>query len=153
MSHVLVRIVPFVLLPALAGCGNRLQDREATAGPTSGPGVADVAVAEEDAVAPTPGPPGADAAAPERRWVVYVGELRLLEISDTPGIIVDTNAPPPPPGVEPARHPFLTAACGGDALLCSRAGNLLRESTSLPEFLGKLQGEGWRVEEVGAAAE
>ena len=140
MNHVRVRVVLTFLTLALLGCGNRLREGEASTGPTPEPGAADVAVAES--------PGGA-----ERRWVVYADDLRLLEISDTPGFLVDSTAPPPPPGVDPARHPFLTAGCGGDPLLCSRAGNLLRESTTLPEFLDRLGAEGWRVEEVTAPAE
>ena len=82
-----------------------------------------------------------------RRWRVWVGDRPLLEISDRPGHIIDTSAPPPPPGSTPATHPFLTAACGGDPMLCSRAGQILRESESLEEFLEALEDEGWRVEE------
>ena len=103
---------------------------------------------ETTATPPTPTPPPAP-----RTWVVWAGELRLIEISNRPGPIVDSTAPPPPPsdaGPIPP-HPFLTAGCGGDPLLCSRAGELLRASRSLDEFLAALAAEGWRVEETTAA--
>jgi hypothetical protein len=88
-----------------------------------------------------------------RSWEVYAGELKLLDIRDEPGLIIDTTAPPPPPvpGWVPPRHPFLTASCGGDPLLCSRAGTLLRESQSTDEFLDQLRAEGWRVEAAAPA--
>jgi hypothetical protein len=141
MRHRAGPVLLLVLSLPFLGCGNRPQDRETTVEPPPEASAADA------------GPAAPDPLAPERRWVVYAGELRLLEISDRPGIIVDSTAPPPPPvpGATPTTHPFLTAGCGGDPLLCSRAGVLLRESTSLPEFLDKLRGEGWRVEEVPAA--
>jgi hypothetical protein len=88
---------------------------------------------------------------PERHWVVWADDIRLLEISNRPGAIIDTTAPPPPPvpGAPPPQpHPFLGAACGGDPLLCSRAGVILRASTSLEGFLAALAAEGWRVEET-----
>ncbi|MBN1772846.1 MAG: hypothetical protein JXB32_16365 [Deltaproteobacteria bacterium] len=141
MTKSAVRLTSVLVWLGAAGCGERSVRPAAPepAGDADGPSPADVAEA----------PPPGDA---ERHWVVYVDELRLMEISDTPGILVDGNAPPPPPGVEPGRHPFLTAACGGDPLLCSRAGTLLRESTTLPEFLEKLRAEGWRVEETTVPA-
>jgi hypothetical protein len=105
----------------------------------------------EDAAA-TPAPDVAPAEPePERHWVVWADDIRLLEISNRPGAIIDTTAPPPPPvpGAPPPQpHPFLGAACGGDPLLCSRAGVILRASTSLEEFLAALAAEGWRVEET-----
>lgn len=84
----------------------------------------------------------------DRSWRVWVGERPLLEISDRPGPIRDTSAPPPPPGSTVAIHPFLSAACGGDPMLCSRAGEILRASDSLDAFLEALDDEGWRVEEL-----
>jgi hypothetical protein len=103
----------------------------------------------EDAAA-TPAPDAAPAEPePERHWVVWADDIRLLEISNRPGAIIDTSAPPPPPGAPPpVPHPFLSAACGGDPLLCSRAGVILRASASLEEFLAALAAEGWRVEET-----
>lgn len=106
--------------------------------------------AEPDGSAATmpPDDPG-PAVAPERRWQVFSGDLRFLDISSIPGFVIDTNAPPPPPNrPRPPRHPFLSASCGGDVMLCVRAGELLRASTSLDEFLAKLAAEGWRVVKI-----
>ena len=99
----------------------------------------------ETAVTPPPSTP--------RTWVVWADDLRLIEISDRPGPIVDSTAAPPlpSPAGPPPPHPFPTAGCGGDPLLCSRAGELLRASRSLEEFLAALAAEGWRVEETTAA--
>ncbi|MBI5490931.1 MAG: hypothetical protein HY905_26600 [Deltaproteobacteria bacterium] len=97
---------------------------------------------------------GAQAAAspaPERHWRVFDGDNPLLEISNVPGVLMDTSAPPPPPGSTPSMHPFLSAACGGDPLACSRAGDLLRASSSLDEFLDSLRNNGYRVEELTPA--
>jgi hypothetical protein len=120
-------------------------------GGVADPGTVDAAAAEAAGEGTTD---AATAPAAERTWVVYAGETKLLDISDVPGMILDTTAPPPPPsaGWQPPRHPFLTATCGGDALACSRAGTLLRESVSLDEFLAKLRAEGWCVEQVGGAS-
>jgi hypothetical protein len=71
----------------------------------------------------------------------------VLEITEGAGILVDTNAPPPPPGSSPARHPFLGAACGGGKpATCSEARNLLLASRSYDEFLEKLRSAGFTVE-------
>ena len=108
---------------------------------------ASTSTATEDA-APAP----SAAPARERRWKVYADDMPLLDISDTPGLIVDAHAPPPLPGQVPPKHPFLSASCFGDVMLCSQAGTLLRASKSLDEFLAKLAAEGFRVEEVAAEA-
>jgi hypothetical protein len=117
-------------------------------GGVADPGAVDATVAEAAGEGTTD---AATAPAAERTWVVYAGETKILDISDVPGTILDTTAPPPPPSAswQPPRHPFLAATCGGDALACSRAGTLLRESLSLDEFLAKLRAEGWCVEQVG----
>ena len=73
----------------------------------------------------------------------------VLEISDTPGFLVDSNAPPPPPGVTPRPHPFLSGGCApGTGVACTRAGNELRASRSLDEFLGRLRDSGFSVQQV-----
>jgi hypothetical protein len=72
----------------------------------------------------------------------------VLTLSSTPGVLIDGNAPPPPPGQPPARHPFLSGACSGDAPSCSQAGELLRASSSLDDFLNRLRANGFDVQET-----
>ncbi len=74
-------------------------------------------------------------------------DLAFLDAEDTPGFLVDSNAPPPPPGSPPAKHPFLTASCyGGKPELCSKARDLLLASKSWEDFVGRLRGAGFVVE-------
>lgn len=85
------------------------------------------------------------APAPERMWYVYKGEREVLFITDQPGTLTSTAHPPP--GYEPVRHPFLSAS----ALAPEEEGNLrniLDQAKSLEEFLGLLEKNGYRVEEV-----
>lgn len=91
------------------------------------------------------GAPAASATAPKVR--VREGELVFLEVDDGPGFLMDGNAPPPPPGSAPARHPFVAARCfGGSPALCSKARDLLLASKSYAEFLGRLRDAGFVVE-------
>lgn len=105
---------------------------------------------ERKASSPSAAPPmpTAQNAAPPpgdgSRWEAKRGPASL-SITNQPGIVVDTNAPPPPPGNPPAQHPFLGASCSGDALGCSEAGTLLRASTSTADFLDRLRKAGFQV--------
>ena len=85
----------------------------------------------------------------ERRFRVTSGPS-VLELSDTPGPLVDATAPPPPPGEAIAPHPFLSGSCAGDPLICSQAGEILRASPSLEAFLEALRASGWQIEELTA---
>jgi hypothetical protein len=81
---------------------------------------------------------------PRRRWRVFDGDKKILEVSDVPGAIVDTSAPPPP-GLKPTYHPFLSAtaysAPHGDKLQ-----RLLQESSGVDDYLERLRSAGFRVE-------
>jgi hypothetical protein len=71
----------------------------------------------------------------------------ILEITEGPGVLIDTNAPPPPPGVVAARNGLVGATCGGGKpALCSEARDLLLASSSYDEFLTKLRSAGFVVE-------
>lgn len=69
----------------------------------------------------------------------------IVEITDTPGILVDSNAPPPPPGVAPATHVALTASCGGDVAACSEAGTVVRAATSFDGAVEGLRAIGFEI--------
>lgn len=95
----------------------------------------------------TAGATSAPAAPTPRKIRVKDHELAFLDAEDTPGVLIDGNAPPPPPGVAPAKHPFLTASCyGGRPDLCSTARDLLLASKSWDEFVGRLRAAGFVVE-------
>lgn len=72
----------------------------------------------------------------------------FLDLREGAGVLVDGNAPPPPPGSTPARHPFLSGSCyGGRPALCSKAKALLDASRSFDEVIEKLRADGLTVEE------
>jgi hypothetical protein len=68
-----------------------------------------------------------------------------IHVIDTPGQLTDSTAPPPLPGQKPATNPFLTASCFGDPLGCSKAGDILSQSTSTDDFLARLTKAGFTV--------
>lgn len=72
-----------------------------------------------------------------------------IHITDQPGAVIDATAPPPPPGTAPARSTFMSATCSGDAVGCSEAGQHLRASHSLSEFLERLADADFVVAESG----
>ncbi len=69
----------------------------------------------------------------------------IVEITDTPGFLIDGNAPPPPPGTPPARHVALTANCRGDIAGCSESGTIVRAATSFDAAVEGLRGIGFEV--------
>lgn len=68
-----------------------------------------------------------------------------MEVTDTPGFLIDGNAPPPPPAVPPARHAALTASCIGDVAGCSEAGPIVRSAASFDAAVEGLRGIGFEV--------
>lgn len=81
------------------------------------------------------------------RYEVWHGDDLALLITDEPGVIVSELAPPPPPGTELERHPFLSLT----ARLAEEEGDLrdlLDESASTGEFLDRLRAAGYRVARV-----
>jgi hypothetical protein len=83
-----------------------------------------------------------------KRFEVYRGDTLELDVTDTPGPLVSTSAPPPVPGApSPKPHPFLSAS----AHVAADEGALralLDQSHSTAEFLEKLRAAGYRVVEV-----
>jgi hypothetical protein len=71
-----------------------------------------------------------------------------MHIVDEPGYLIDSNAPPPPPGQALSPHPFLSGNCDLDALGCSEAGNILRESTSTDDYIERLTKAGFTVKPI-----
>jgi len=71
-----------------------------------------------------------------------------LDLTDTPGILVSTSAPPPLPGRDPATHPFATATAYV-AEWEGELGTLLRGAPDLDAFLVGVTSLGYSVEEVG----
>jgi len=88
-------------------------------------------------------PAGVDASV-ERRWDVYDGDVLVLEVSNQPGILRSTAAPPPDPGWRPPRHPFLSATAQS-AVHESKLRRILLASSSLDDFLERLDDEGFTV--------
>lgn len=100
----------------------------------------------EPLVAPSASPVASSAPVP-KKIRVKDHDFAFLDAEDTPGFLVDANAPPPPPGSAPAKHPFLTATChGGRPELCSKARDLLVVSKSWEEFVTRLRAAGFVVE-------
>jgi hypothetical protein len=74
-----------------------------------------------------------------------------LQVTDRPGILVSTSAPPPLPGQGPVTHPFATAS----AYVPEWEGELgawLREATDLDAFLERAAAAGYAVVEVAEPA-
>jgi hypothetical protein len=82
-----------------------------------------------------------------RRYAVYRGSDKVLEITDQPGPLISKQAPPPATGQAPVLHPFLSAT----AYVLEEEGRLrdvLNQSRSLPEYLQALRAMGLSVEEL-----
>ena len=79
-----------------------------------------------------------------RAWDIEKDSLRM-HIVDKPGMLVDGNAPPPPPGQPLSPHPFLSGSCNNDVMGCVEAGNILRDSKSTDEFISRLVKAGFTV--------
>lgn len=75
-------------------------------------------------------------------WEVFKGERMVLSVSDGPGPLVSTAAPPP--GTPPVRHAFLSASAHApeeeDTLK-----RVLDASTSTADFLARLKSAGYAV--------
>lgn len=76
---------------------------------------------------------------------LYLGDDLVLDVSDEPGILVSTSAPPPLPGQGPVTHPFATATFFS-AVSEGELGALLRNAPDLPTFLAEAAESGYRVE-------
>ena len=68
-----------------------------------------------------------------------------LQLRNQPGSLIDENAPPPPPDAAQAPHPFVSGNCGGDALGCAEARQLLEQSSSTEDFVRRLRAAGFSV--------
>lgn len=79
-----------------------------------------------------------------QRFTAKKGSV-VITLSDQPGPVVDTTAPPPPPGYPAPTNPYFSATCGGDALGCSEAGTLLRAARSARELADSLRRNGFTV--------
>jgi hypothetical protein len=139
------------------GCRQRQDDgpvqpggsivQQDTAAPASATAATEVAVPNPeparscvDWTEPKPG-------AGPRRWTARRGRT-VVYVTDQPGMIVDSNAPPPAPGVSVPRDPRMSASCsGGDMEGCATAGELRRNAGSAAEFVAKLCGAGFDVRE------
>jgi hypothetical protein len=102
---------------------------------------------ETESAAPSSGPPSATPSATSsapRAWDIQK-DATQLHIVDKPGTIVDSTAPPPLPGQPLAQHPFLSGSCFGDPLGCSKAGDILRQSTSTDDYIARLTKAGYTV--------
>jgi len=90
-------------------------------------------------------------AAAERVYDVTKDGEVILIVNSVPGSLIDTTAGVPPPGWTPPEHPFLSARCVRDAVLCSQLGELLRESSSIDEFFERLRAAGFVVQQVDSS--
>ena len=82
-----------------------------------------------------------------RRYVVYRGSEKVLEITDAPGPLISKLAPPPAPGQAAALHPFLSATAYVPEEE-ARLRDALNQSRSLSEYLDALRAMGFRAEEA-----
>jgi hypothetical protein len=88
--------------------------------------------------------------APRRFRLTRDGRL-ALDVTETPGILVSTSAPPPLPGQAPATHPFAT----GTAYVAEwegELGEMLRSAPDLDAFLAVASARGYTVEAVEPAS-
>ena len=95
-----------------------------------------------------------------RHFVVYLGEVPVLEVRDNPGTLRSSAAPPPepdeppppppgPPGVaadepSPGGHPFIDAQAY-DPVTEGRLRALLDESSSFDDYLARLLDAGFDI--------
>ncbi len=91
---------------------------------------------------PTTTSDGAESAVSAHDWNVFDGDVLILEVHDTPGPIVSTASLPP--GVPAARHAFLSASARS-ALHEHGLREQLNAAKSLPDFLSRLRGSGYKV--------
>jgi hypothetical protein len=82
-----------------------------------------------------------------RRYIVYRGSQKVLEITDAPGPLISQPAPPPAAGKAAASHPFLSATAYVPEEE-TRLRDALNQSRSLPEYLHALRAMGFKVEEA-----
>jgi hypothetical protein len=80
--------------------------------------------------------------ATEHSWKVFDGSTLILDVSDVPGPILSTAAPPP--GLVPVKHPFLSASARS-APHEHRLRELLNASRSVEDFLAGLRAAGFEV--------
>lgn len=78
-------------------------------------------------------------------WSIYDGADLILTLTDEPGPITSTARLPP--GSAPVTHPFLSAAAR-DAGYENQLKVLLDQSSSVGDYLTRLQGAGFRVEQT-----
>lgn len=78
-------------------------------------------------------------------WSIFDGADLVLTLTDEPGPI--TSTAPPPPGGRVVTHPFLSAAAR-DAGYENQLKALLDQSASVADYLARLQGAGFRVQQT-----
>ena len=86
------------------------------------------------------------AEAPRHFRLTRDGRL-ALDVTETPGILVSTSAPPPLPGQAPATHAFATATAYV-AEWEGELGEMLRSAPDLDAFLAVASARGYSVEAV-----
>lgn len=83
----------------------------------------------------------------EQHWNVYDGSTLVLEVSNVPGPIISTAAPPP--GLKPVTHPFLSATARS-AQHEHRLREILVASKDLADFLSRLRAAGFEIRDAPA---
>lgn len=78
-------------------------------------------------------------------YQLFHGDELVMDLTDEPGILVSTSAPPPIPGQGPVTHPFATASFYS-ASTEGELGAMLREAASTGAFLEAATAAGFRVE-------
>jgi hypothetical protein len=121
-----MRVLLATITLALSACGSRAPE----------------ATEPEPAQASTP---SASPASGPRHARATRGDT-TIELDDQPGLLVDGNAPPPPPGTPPATHPALSGHCIGEPRGCSDGGGVVRAARSFDEAVAGLRGAGFDVE-------
>ena len=81
---------------------------------------------------------------PVPAWSIYDGSVLVLTVRGEPGAI--TSTAPPPRGMQPVLHPFLSAAAR-EAGHESQLKEILDASVSTEDFLDTLRAAGFRVVE------
>ena len=122
-----------VLATILLGCGASGAPLHET--PTPAP----VAETPPEPVVETP------RAAPGPRHARAVLGTTTVRLTDAPGALVDTSAPPPAPGAAPSHHSAVHGSCEGDALDCSAAGEVVRAAPTFDAAVEGLRSLGYTV--------
>jgi len=138
MGHAPRRFLVILAACGLAACGRGESHPEAEH-PEEAPPTAEVQPEDSVEAAEDPVPPSGPRTLEAQR-----GRGRV-SVTEGSGPLIDSNAPPPPPGQTVHPHPTLHGSCMGDIPACSEAGTVVRRATTLEQVRDGLVALGFEV--------